>query len=75
MNKAPKKIWLDSDGTAWKHYSEEDTPYIRADLVDKLAELVELVEVLKMGTYEPYCECEKCKEVRTAIAKLEESHD
>ena len=46
-----------------------NTPYIRADIVD---ELVELVEVLKMGTYEPYCECEKCKEVRTAIARLEQ---
>ena len=36
MNEAPEKIWLDSDMTAWEHYSEEDTPYIRADIVDEL---------------------------------------
>jgi hypothetical protein len=42
-NEAPKKIWLDSDGAAWEHYSEEDTQYIRADLVDGL------VEALKKG--------------------------
>lgn len=36
MSEAPKKIWLDSDMMAWEHYSEEDTPYIRADIVDEL---------------------------------------
>ena len=36
MNEAPEKIWLDSDMMAWEHYSEEDTPYIRADTADKL---------------------------------------
>ena len=41
MNKSPKKIWLDSDGSAWKHYSEEDTTYIRGDLVDELVEALE----------------------------------
>ena len=41
MNEAPKKIWLDSEGAAWEHYSEEDTPYIRADIVDELVEALE----------------------------------
>ena len=41
MNEAPKKIWLDSDGSAWEHYSEDDTPYIRADIVDELVEVLE----------------------------------
>ena len=36
MNEAPKKIWLDSDGAVWEHYSEEDTLYIRADTTDEL---------------------------------------
>jgi uncharacterized protein (DUF736 family) len=36
MNETPKKIWLDSEGAAWEHYSEEDTPYIRADIADEL---------------------------------------
>lgn len=73
---APKKIWTDPlfwhsvGGTYTDHGVEiQKTPYIRADIVD------ELVEALKMGTYEPYCVCEKCEEVRAVIAKLEESHD
>jgi len=41
-NETPKKIWLDSDGAAWEHYSEEDTPYIRADLVDGLVEALKI---------------------------------
>ena len=41
MNKSPMKIWLDGEGAAWEHYSEEDTPYIRADLVDELVEALE----------------------------------
>jgi len=38
---APKKIWLDSDGAAWEHCSEEDTLYIRADIVDGFVEALE----------------------------------
>ena len=41
MNEAPKKIWLDSDGAAWKQYSEEDTQYIRADIANELVEALE----------------------------------
>jgi hypothetical protein len=41
-NEAPKKIWLDSDGSAWEHYSEDDTLYIRADLVDRLVEALKI---------------------------------
>jgi hypothetical protein len=41
MNEAPMKIWLDSEGAAWEHYSEEDTPYIRADIVYELVEALE----------------------------------
>jgi len=41
MKEEPKKIWLDSDGAAWEHYSEEDTLYIRADIVDELVEALE----------------------------------
>jgi hypothetical protein len=41
MKEEPKKIWLDSDGAAWEHYSEEDTPYIRADIVYELVEALE----------------------------------
>lgn len=38
MNEAPKKIWLGSDMMTWEQYSEDDTPYIRADIVDELVE-------------------------------------
>ena len=36
MNEAPKKIWVDEEMTAWVQYSEDDIPYIRADIVDEL---------------------------------------
>jgi hypothetical protein len=41
MKKEPRKIWLDSDGAAWEHYSEEDTLYIRADIVYELVDALE----------------------------------
>jgi hypothetical protein len=41
MNEYPKRIWLDSDGAAWKQYSEDDTPYIREDIVDGLVDALE----------------------------------
>ena len=64
MNEAPEKIWLDSDGAAWEHYSEDDTPYIRADLVD---ELVEALEELM------YARTDKAEQMaEAALAKLEE---
>ena len=43
MNEAPEKIWLASDMVAWVQYSEEDTPYIRADIFDELAEALKYV--------------------------------
>jgi len=64
MKEAPMKIWLDSDGAAWEHYSEEDTPYIRADLVD------ELVEALNELMYARTDKAESMAEA--ALAKLEE---
>ena len=64
MNEAPEKIWLDSDGAAWEHYSEDDTPYIRADLVD---ELVEALEELM------YARTDKAEQMaEAALKKLEE---
>jgi len=45
MTESPKKIWMDDNMIAWKHYSEDDTPYIRGDIVD------ELVEALKELMY------------------------
>jgi hypothetical protein len=45
MNEAPEKIWLDSEGAAWEHYSEEDTLYIRADIFDELAEALKYVMI------------------------------
>ena len=41
MNEAPKKIWVDDGMIAWAQYSEDDTPYIRADIVDELVEALE----------------------------------
>ena len=80
MNEAPKKIWLDSEGAAWEHYSEEDTPYIRADIVDELVEALEK----GMGFNEAYWKLinfspsdtglikELTDKARAALKKLEE---
>ena len=50
MNEEPEKIWLDSEGAAWEHYSEEDTPYIRADIFD---ELIKALIVIGAGIGDP----------------------
>ncbi len=40
MNEAPKKIWVDDGMIAWAQYSEDDIPYIRADIGDELVDLL-----------------------------------
>ena len=83
MNESPMKIWVDSEGAVWGHYSEEDTPYIRADIV------YELVEALEkgMGFNEAYWKLinfsnsdtglikELTDKARAVLKKLEESHE
>jgi hypothetical protein len=64
MNEYPKRIWLDSDGAAWKHYSEEDTLYIRADIVEDLVEALEEMMYAKTDKAENLAEA--------ALKKLEE---
>jgi len=66
MNEAPKKIWLDSDGSAWEHYSEDDTPYIRADIV---YELVDALEELM------YASTDKAESMAEAALKALEETD
>lgn len=67
MNEEPMKIWLDSDGAAWEHYSEEDTPYIRADIV------YELVEALKyVMTAHGEQLSDAFEKAQNVLAKLEE---
>jgi hypothetical protein len=67
MNEAPKKIWLDSDMTAWKQYSEDDTLYIRADIVDELAEALKYVMTAHGEQLSDAFE-----KAQDALAKLEE---
>lgn len=67
MNEAPKKIWLDSDGAAWEHYSEEDTLYIRADLIAD-----EWVEALEDMVNIAECSGNIVRIARAALKKLEE---
>lgn len=70
---APKKIWVDEEMTAWVQYSEDDIPYIRADLVD------ELVEALKWMTailvVETETDVKAIDRAEAALKKLEESHE
>ena len=68
MNEAPEKIWLDSDMTAWKQYSEDDTPYIRADIVDELVEALKAVVRYVGNSGDDYL----ADKVRAALKKLEE---
>jgi len=64
MNEYPKRIWLDREMTAWKQYSEEDTLYIRADIV------YELVDALEELMYACTDKAESMAEA--ALKKLEE---
>lgn len=72
MNERPKKIWVDDGMIAWAQYSEDDTPYIREDVV---LELVETLKKLRVWT-SPAIHNEYVKPmIEAALAKLEESHD
>ena len=74
MNEAPKEIWLDSDMTAWEHYSEEDTPYIRADIVDELVEALKGLAVHDFGANGWNHSAERYAiKARAALKKLEEN--
>jgi hypothetical protein len=68
MNEAPKKIWMNDNMTAWEQYSEDDTPYIRADIVDELVEALKCWMNLTGYSYmrPSYMRSE------AALAKLEE---
>lgn len=74
---APKKIWMADDCKAWaKKDAVFYIPYIRADIVAELAEVLEEI----VGDAEGYV-MRTNKDVswlinaRAALAKLEESHD
>ena len=83
MNEAPKKIWLDSDMTAWKQYSEDDIPYIRADIVDELVEALEegmefneaYWKLINFSPSDTGLIKELTDKARAALKKLEESHE
>ena len=69
---APKKIWVDDGMIAWAQYSEDDTPYIREDVV------LELVEALVDATdaMTAFAELNRdTAKAKAVLAKLEESHE
>ena len=71
---APKKIWFGiDDGSAGPvQFSDDEIPYIRADLVD---ELVETLKKLRVWT-SPAIHNKYVKPmIEDALKKLEESHD
>lgn len=74
---APKKLWFDIDDCSAGpvQFSDDEIPYIRADIVN---ELVEALEALvrngqKQGWNDKY-EWDMDK-ARAALAKMEESHE
>ena len=83
MNEAPKKIWLGSDMMTWEQYSEDDTPYIRADIVDELVEALEkgmefneaYWKLINFSPSDTGLIKELTDKARAALKKLEESHE
>lgn len=73
MNEAPKKVWVDEAMIAWAWYSENEIPYIRADIVDKLVEALE--RLARLGNGNNYGNSIGNEIARAALKKLEESHD
>ena len=67
MSEAPKKIWMDDNMTAWEHYSEDDTPYIRADTAD---ELIKALIAIGAGQGDP-----KVVAIQALENYMEESND
>lgn len=74
MSEAPKKIWVDEGMIAWAEYAEDETPYIRADIVDELVNALNLAlpHLLKDTSSHGKANYWTAKD---ALAKLEESHD
>lgn len=72
---APKKIWFDIEecSAGPVKFNDDEIPYIRADIVDALAEA--LKAILGFAYAEHEGELLTIQEAKTALAKLEESHD
>lgn len=75
MSGAPKKIWTDPlfwhsvGGTYTNHGVEiQKTPYIRADIVDELVEVLDDIAAYYPNSW-------ASDKARAALAKLEESHE
>jgi len=66
----PKKIWVDEEMTAWVQYSEDDIPYIRADIVDELVEALE--RLARLGNGNNYGNSIGNEIARAALKKLED---
>ena len=74
MSEAPKKIWMMENPEAWATRDDMfNTPYIRADIVDELVEALE--RLARLGNGDNYGNSIGNEIARTALAKLEESHD
>ena len=75
MSEAPKKIWFDIEecSAGPVQFADDETPYIREDVVLELVEaLKELVDLID-NDYE--MDSLTTQPSRAALAKLEESHD
>lgn len=71
-NEAPKRVWVDEGMIAWAQYSEDDIPYIRADIVDELVEALKGLQVwTSLAIHNEYVK----PMIEDALAKLEESHE
>lgn len=70
---APKKIWFDIEecSAGPVQFADDEIPYIRADLVDELVETLKGIVRYAGNNGDDYL----ADKARTALAKLEESHD
>lgn len=72
---APKKIWFDIEecSAGPVQFSDDEIPYIRADIVDELVEALAKLSMLYDSMGAPRGPCRIFAE--TALKKLEESND
>lgn len=79
MSEAPKKIWIDEPDALILKITEEDISYIRADIVDELVETLEkfvkTMDRLPDGNETSIQVWDIYHPAKTALKKLEESHD
>lgn len=72
---APKKLWFDIDDCSAGpvQFSDDEIPYIRADIVDELVEALE--RLARLGNGDSYGNSIGNEIAKAALKKLEVNHE